>query len=175
MVRSEVGYAGGTTPNPTYHDLEDHAEVLQLEFDPNEIRFTQLVEMFWHAHDPTRDCGRSQYRAILLCENQEQLEVAEASAKQIANRAGRPIHTEILCAPFYAAEAYHQKWQLRRRAHLFEDVLRHYEDEPAMLRSMAATKLNAYVAGNGTREQIARDLDRLGLTEQRARELQRPR
>lgn len=119
-----VGYAGGYTPNPTYQEvctgLTGHNEVVQVVFLPEQIRYSQLLALFWEAHDPTQgmrqgnDVG-TQYRSGIYTYNSAQQEAALVSKEvyqQALNAAGRkPITTEILAAPpFYYAEDYHQQY-----------------------------------------------------------------
>lgn len=117
------GYAGGRTPHPTYKQVcsgaTGHAEVVQIEFDPGVIRFEQLLELFWQAHDPTTlnrqgaDEG-TQYRSIILYGDAAQKAAAEASRAAAAAQFKQPIVTEI--APltvFYPAEEYHQDYYRR--------------------------------------------------------------
>lgn len=165
MVRTEVGYAGGEKTGPTYHDLGEHAEVLQVEFDPSILSFEELLKMFWAGHDPIREGRRSQYRSILICEDTKQFFLASESRAAVESKLGRKVHTEVLSEkPFYPAEDYHQKWKLRRRTDLYEELAKSFDSEELLLRSFAATKLNAFVGGHlsqGT-ESIA---DRLCLSE----------
>jgi peptide-methionine (S)-S-oxide reductase len=115
-----VGYAGGSTEQPSYHDVcsgrTGHAEVAKVTFDPEVVSFDQLLEVFWAMHDPTQvdrqgpDVG-SQYRSLILAHSPEQLEAAEASKSKAQARFERPIATEIRdAAPFYPAEDYHQAY-----------------------------------------------------------------
>ncbi len=118
----QSGYAGGESKNPTYEEVcsgeTGHAEVIQLEFDPEIIPFEDLLEIFWIAHDPTTlnrqgaDIG-TQYRSIILPHNKSQKNVAELS-KVSWNKKGKysdPIITEIsLLKTFYPAENYHQNY-----------------------------------------------------------------
>ncbi len=165
MVRTEVGYAGGTSPSPTYHDLENHAEVLQVEFDPTQITFGELLEQFWVGHDPKRRTRSSQYRAILLCENESQLAIAKQSIAALEPRGNGTVETEVVLAqPFHPAEDYHQKWKLRQRHALFADLASSFESEEKLLRSFAATKLNAIVGRNMHRDDVSPLLDRLKLS-----------
>jgi len=114
------GYAGGTVPNPTYEAVctgeTGHAEVVQIEFDPKQISFEKLLEVFWAAHDPTTlnrqgaDHG-TQYRSAIYYENEAQKVAAEKSKQQAQAEFKDPIVTEI--APlkaFYKAERYHQNY-----------------------------------------------------------------
>lgn len=116
------GYAGGVSVNPTYKQIctgeTGHAEVIQIEFDPNETSYEQLLAVFWKVHDPTTfnrqgaDVG-SQYRSIILYHNQDQRQAAEES-RELQNSSGRfrdPIVTEIEpLTTFYPAEEYHQDY-----------------------------------------------------------------
>jgi peptide-methionine (S)-S-oxide reductase len=114
------GYAGGKTPNPTYHQVCEgntgHAEVIQIAFDPKEVSYERLVELFWEAHDPTTlnrqgaDSG-TQYRSIILYSSEQQKKIAEASKGKLAARSLKPIVTEIVpLTKFYPAEDYHQDY-----------------------------------------------------------------
>lgn len=114
------GYTGGHVENPTYEQVctgtTGHLEAIQIEYDPEKIDYTQLLELFWQQIDPTDDGGQfvdrgSQYCTAIFYHDQEQQQLAEASKEQLA-KSGRfdaPIVTEILPAePFYPAEEYHQ-------------------------------------------------------------------
>ncbi len=165
MIRTEVAYAGGSKVNPTYHDLGDHTEALRIEYDTNWLSLDELLDMFWKSHDP-RFAGRStQYRAALFCEDEEQAAAARASAEREGARSGYEIKTAIEVArPYYPAEAYHQKWSLRRNTDLFDDLRKNYVNEQALLRSTAAAKLNGYLGGHGSAHQLERDINRFGLS-----------
>ena len=119
---TSVGYAGGITPNPTYEETctgrTGHAEVVQVVFNPNEIRYGELLKAFWENHDPTQgmrqgnDVG-STYRSAIYYLNDAQRAEAEASRdtyQAALTKAGKgQITTEITAAgPFYFAEGYHQ-------------------------------------------------------------------
>jgi peptide-methionine (S)-S-oxide reductase len=124
-VRStQVGYAGGSTDNPTYRDVcsdrTGHAEVVQVEFDPDEVSYDELLEIFWKAHDPTQvnrqgpDFG-SQYRSAVFFHTPEQQAAAEQSKQAAQSRYRRRIATEITAAgPFWRAEEYHQQYLEKR-------------------------------------------------------------
>jgi peptide-methionine (S)-S-oxide reductase len=116
------GYAGGKTTNPTYYRVSEgetgHAEVIQVTFDSSVITYNQLLDVFWHLHDPTTlnqqgaDVG-TQYRSIILYTNEEQHKAAEKMKKELdsAGEFSGPIRTEIQpLDKFYTAEEYHQKY-----------------------------------------------------------------
>jgi peptide-methionine (S)-S-oxide reductase len=119
-----VGYAGGTTPNPTYEEvcsgMTGHTEVVLVVYDPQEVSYDKLLSVFWEAHDPTQgmrqgnDAG-TQYRSAIYASDAAQLAAAQASkdayAKRLAAAGYGPITTEIASAgPFYYAEDYHQQY-----------------------------------------------------------------
>jgi peptide-methionine (S)-S-oxide reductase len=124
VFTTAVGYAGGFTPNPTYEEVcsgrTGHSEVVLVVFDPAVTSYDELLRLFWENHDPTQgmrqgnDVG-TQYRSIVLAENEEQRAAAEASRDRYAaelKQAGYDeITTEIVdAAPFYYAEPYHQQY-----------------------------------------------------------------
>jgi peptide-methionine (S)-S-oxide reductase len=122
VLDAAVGYEGGKTENPTYRDVctdrTGHAEVVEVTFDPAQVPYDRLLEVFWENHDPTTpnrqgpDVG-TQYRSVIFFHTPEQEKAAIASkAKQEASgRFRRPIVTEIVPASsFYRAEEYHQRY-----------------------------------------------------------------
>lgn len=121
---TQVGYAGGETPNPTYREVcsggTGHTEVVRVVFDPQEISYEQLLKVFWEKHDPTQGMQQgndegTQYRSAVYATSEAQLQSAEASKvtyEALLKSAGHgPITTEIRMAPpFYYAEDYHQQY-----------------------------------------------------------------
>ena len=124
VYSTAVGYAGGSTPNPTYRETctgrTGHTEVVLVAFDPTKISFERLTGIFWEGHDPTQgmrqgnDVG-SQYRSALFATTDEQLDIAKITRdryQEELSRAGYgPITTEIgSLDAFYYAEDYHQQY-----------------------------------------------------------------
>jgi peptide-methionine (S)-S-oxide reductase len=119
-----VGYAGGSTPNPTYEEVcsgrTGHTEVVRVVFDPAKISYEALLRVFWESHDPTQGMRQgndrgTQYRSAIYATSPDQLAAAKASKEvygAVLARAGLPaITTEIREAPaFFYAEAYHQQY-----------------------------------------------------------------
>ncbi len=114
------GYAGGRTENPTYEQVSlgdtGHAEVIQIEFDPQKVSYEKILETFWEAHDPTTlnrqgaDHG-TQYRSIILYQSPEQKTAAEKSKAAAQKNFPGPIVTEIVpLKKFYKGEGYHQNY-----------------------------------------------------------------
>lgn len=120
------GYEGGSKPNPTYEDVcshtTGHAEVVEVDFDPEVASYNTLLDVFWNNHDPTTlnrqgpDVG-TQYRSVIFYHDEQQKELAERS-KELAALSGRfkrPIVTEIVPAStFWIAEDYHQQYLEKR-------------------------------------------------------------
>jgi peptide-methionine (S)-S-oxide reductase len=120
VISVTSGFAGGTTPNPTYEQVctetTGHAEVTQIEFDPAKISYAKLLDVFWQAHDPTTlnrqgaDVGTS-YRSIILYRSEEQKQTAEKSRTEAQKNFKNRIVTEIVpYTKFYKAEDYHQQY-----------------------------------------------------------------
>jgi peptide-methionine (S)-S-oxide reductase len=122
VVDVAVGYSGGTTANPSYQDVctdrTGHAEVVQVDFDPEVVSYDDLLDVFWKIHDPTTlnrqgpDHG-SQYRSVIFYHDASQKDAALASKEreQASGRHRRPIVTEVVpAAPFHRAEEYHQRY-----------------------------------------------------------------
>ncbi len=126
VTSTAVGYAGGTTENPTYEqvcsDATGHAEVVQVTYDPSIVSYEKLLDIFWANHNPTLvnrqgpDIG-SQYRSAIYTYSPQQQKTAEAS-RDALDKSGKwksPVVTEILPAkPFYKAEDYHQQYLHKR-------------------------------------------------------------
>lgn len=165
VIRTRAGYAGGEKLNPTYHDLGDHTESLQVDFDPGRISFDELLELFWRAHDPTHSSQWTQYKTVLFFGDPKQEQVAVVSRDRLESVLGRPVRTEMLpLTTFYQAEDYHQKYRLRHVRGLMDEFRAMYPAEADFIRSTAAARINGYLDGQGTLSQLERELDSLGLS-----------
>ncbi len=124
VISTSVGYAGGSTPNPTYEEVctgkTGHAEAIQVVFDPERISYEQLLKLFWENHDPTQGMRQgndrgTQYRSAIFVHTPEQRAAAEASKAafqaELTKAGYGQITTEITDAPtYYYAEDYHQQY-----------------------------------------------------------------
>jgi peptide-methionine (S)-S-oxide reductase len=133
VIEAIVGYSGGHTENPSYEQVctgqTGHAEVVEVEYDPAQVSYGQLLDVFWSSHNPTQlnrqgpDFG-TQYRSVIFHHDEEQKAEAAASKARLdsSGQFGRPIATQIDPAvPFYRAEEYHQRYfekQGRASCHL---------------------------------------------------------
>ncbi len=120
VYRAVSGYAGGHRENPNYEmvctGVSGHAEVVQIDFDPDIITYEELLEIFWEIHDPTSlnaqgaDRG-TQYRSVIFYYNEMQHNAARQSIIELQKNMTKPIVTEVSSAPeFYPAETYHQDY-----------------------------------------------------------------
>lgn len=116
----ESGYSGGQLPNPSYEQVcagnSGHAEVVRLTFDPAQVSYRELLEIFFTIHDPTTlnrqgsDCG-SQYRSVIYYHDAKQQETARHVIAEMANVWDAPLVTELApLGPYYPAEGYHQNY-----------------------------------------------------------------
>lgn len=122
VVKTTVGYTGGTTKDPTYQQVcagnSGHAEAVEILFDPTIISYEELLHIFFKNHDPTTpnrqgvDVG-SQYRSAIFYHTQKQSELAKSVINSLekTNSFSQPIITQIIAGShFYPAEEYHQKY-----------------------------------------------------------------
>ena len=124
VTRTRVGYSGGTLENPSYEDVcshtTGHAEVVEVTYDPEQVSYDELLEVFWHKHDPTQlnrqgwDIGDN-YRSAIFFHDDEQHEAALQSKAREQASSSKPIVTQIEPAQsFWEAEDYHQQYLEKR-------------------------------------------------------------
>ncbi len=126
VLETTVGYCGGDAHNPTYEDVctgdTAHAEAVEVRYDPAKVSYEQLLQVFWHSHNPTQvnrqgpDVG-TQYRTAIFYHDAQQAATARASKveEEKSGRHDKPIATEIVpAATFYRAEEYHQQYLEKR-------------------------------------------------------------
>lgn len=165
MIRTRVGYAGGTTGNPTYASLGDHAETVEIDFDPARISYERLLDLFWESHSPGSLPWRRQYMSAVFYHTDAQRRQAERTGEREARRIGRPVHTEILpAAGFTRAEDYHQKFYLRRHPELLKELAAAYPSPRGLVDSTAAARINGFLGSHGTYEELLAEIDGYGLS-----------
>src|SRR6202048_1935291 len=129
VFKTQVGYAGGTEPNPTYElvssERTKYRESIQIDYDPAKISYEQLLDIYWKQIDPTQSDGQftdigPSYRAAIFYGSDEEKKIAEMSKEKLgqSGKFKKPIVTEILPAmKFYPAEDYHQKYSQKNPEH----------------------------------------------------------
>jgi peptide-methionine (S)-S-oxide reductase len=162
--------------DPTYHDLGDHSESFQIDFDPTVISYDKILELFWSAHNPCRKAYSTQYKTALFYADDEQKLAAERTraglALKMGSRLSGPVQTGIFpLKHFYLAEDYHQKYSLRNDRELMREFDSMYPKLEDFVNSTAAARVNSYLSGSGSREMLMKEIDKLGLSEAGKRHL----
>jgi peptide-methionine (S)-S-oxide reductase len=145
VVRTRVGYAGGTTSEPTYHDIGDHSEAVQVDYDPAVTSFADLLDVAVANHDPTRQPDKRQYHSILFYDDDAERaaieeRLAALSVPEVATRV-EPLGS------FTVAEPYHQTFSLADKRYATAAFDEAGYDDADVRESPAAAKLNALLAG----------------------------
>lgn len=164
MLRTRVGYCGGTTESPTYRSIGDHAETIQIDFDPTRISYEKLLEYFWTTHNPCRSPWSRQYMSAVFYHDEAQKKAIDETRQKFVSTPDQ-VQTEI--APldkFWIAEDYHQKYRLRHDRLLDDEMHTVYPDEKDYVNSTAVMRLNAYLDGHGKTAQLDAEIDKLGLS-----------
>jgi hypothetical protein len=152
--------------------LGDHAETLQVDHDPTRISYGELLQVFWTSHSPFARPWSTQYRSAIFYADATQKRLAEDSKARLEEATGKTVRTAILPLEiFYLAEDYHQKYRLRGDARLWAELSAIYPDSRELVDSTAAARLNGFLDGCADQARVARDLDRLGLSEDAGRRL----
>jgi len=152
-----VGYAGGTTEDPTYRRIGDHTETLQIDFNPDEISYEELADVFWNSHDPREKPWSRQYMSIAFFHSEEQGRVLSEKNKVNIITEIRPF--EI----FFLAEDYHQKYYLQQNREIMQELRKLYPDFKDFVDSTLAARLNGYAAGYGALSLMEKELESFGL------------
>ena len=166
MIRTRVGYAGGEKINPTYHDLGNHSETIQIDYDPEKITYPQLLQIFWDNHNCKLKSFSRQYMSIIFFHNLKQQELATQSMQEQEKKLDTKLVTEILpLTQFYRAEDYHQKYKLQLREDISGELKKMYPNFQDFVDSTAVARINGFIGGHGTSEQLKKEISTYGLTE----------
>lgn len=168
VIRTRVGYAGGTTPDPVYRRMGDHTETVEIGYDPTSVTLEELLQLFWDRHNPLNINGYKgrQYQSLLLYRDGKQRETMEAAWRQRADASiGRGPEadggTEI--APyraFYPAEERHQKYYLKRYPNALAGLRELYPDEAELAGSTLAARLNGLAKGFTSLQRLLEEIER---------------
>jgi peptide-methionine (S)-S-oxide reductase len=151
--------------NPTYQRLGDHTETLQIDYDPTQISFEEILEVFWTSHNPTANQWSRQYMAIVFYHDKAQEDSARSSKALLEQELGRTVTTEIIpFTEFYLAEDYHQKYYLQNEQELAYEIRAFYPEFGSFVDSTAAARLNGIIGGYLDTDLLAEELDSYGLS-----------
>ena len=165
MIRTRVGYAGGRTNSPSYNNLGNHTETVQIDYNPEIITYSRLLNIFWDSHQPTRQSHSQQYKNVVFSHNKQQYMQAVASKMDLEQKINKTVKTGIVpLNSFTMAENYHQKYFLKNHT-LKKEIMRIYPLHNDFIDSTSAARLNGYIGGNGSREQLSREIESLGLSD----------
>jgi peptide-methionine (S)-S-oxide reductase len=145
--------------------IGDHTETVQIDYDPQHISYADLLTVFWNSHDPGQRAWSRQYMNAIFFHDERQRQTALASKKAQERADGHAVQTEVLpVRSFTLAEDYHQKYMLKRRTDLMRELSRLYPEHDDFVNSNAVARLNGYVGGYGSKAQLLREIDMLGLS-----------
>lgn len=165
MVRTRVGYAGGNVASPTYQRIGDHSETVEIDYDPSVISYDDLLSEFFSGHDAGARSFSTQYRSAIFYRTDAEWAAAERALGASEGKRGR-LHTAIEpLKRFWMAEDYHQKFRLRGHKGIFAELLTHFPDDRALVGSTSAARLNGWLDGCSSPEQLDRELPLTGLSE----------
>ncbi|MFW6321633.1 MAG: peptide-methionine (S)-S-oxide reductase MsrA [Halohasta sp.] len=147
VVRTRVGYAGGSKADPSYHDLGDHSEAVQVDYDPETITYADLLDLAFRSHDHARQPTKRQYQNVVFVSTPAQRDALQAYLDDRGlSFDGIETRIERLDA-FYPAEEYHQKHSLRAKRAVLNAFEAAGYDAVDVRESPAAAKLNGRAAG----------------------------
>ena len=147
VVRTRVGYAGGTKADPTYHALGDHSEAVQVDYDPVELSFADLLAIAFRNHEPRSQPKKRQYQNVVFYESEAEREaIADYVAASDWPEDAVETRIESLDA-FHLGEDYHQKFNLGNEPALERPFEEAGYDADDLRESPAAAKINAHAAG----------------------------
>lgn len=163
VVYTQVGYTGGTTKNPSYHNLGDHTETVQVVYDPSRISYEELLDVFWRNDNAYSRSWSRQYMSAIFYYGDTQKELVVNRYEEISQN--RTVHVEIMeVETFYPAEDYHQKYFLQQQPELMREF-QVYGNIKDFVQSTAATRVNGYIGGCGDIDGLQKEIDEYGLSE----------
>lgn len=164
VIRTRVGYSGGTSTNPTYHDLEQHSETIEITYDPARISYGELLDVFWENHNPVNPSPSRQYQSFIFTHDEEQLAAATASKSAREGLLKSALYTGISPAgAFYPAEDYHQKYYLGAIPGVKRELQELYPVFADYTASTAVARLNGYAGDFIQPGQLVAELSDLGF------------
>lgn len=161
VIRTRVGYAGGTTEAPTYRNLGDHTETIEIDFNPEVLSYQKILQHFWQNHYPNRDNYKGrQYISLLYYHSESQMEAIQAIKREMEQALGEAIETEIQpYVRFTMAEERHQKYYFKGYPKALAQLQDLYPSPEILVNSTFAARLNGFVKGYGKRAEIIAEIE----------------
>ncbi len=174
VIRTRVGFAGGTTESPEYRKMGDHTETLQVIFDPKKVSFEEIIRIFWGNHTSTNRVSykERQYMSLLFYHSEKQKSIIEKVKKELENKRNEQIETEI--EPFQGftrAENRHQKHYLKRFVKASSLLRKQFSSEKEFTDSTLIARLNGFVKEYCTLNDIKEELEKWDIREESRDEL----
>lgn len=157
---------GSQRPNPSYRAMHGATEAVQVEFDPAKTTLDALLDAFFRMHDPVRGSRSAQYKSALYPHGEAQERAVRAAVAREGERRGERLATAVepgKPSDFVVAEGYHNKFYLRQDKKLLAALA---VDEAALIDSHVAARVNGFVGGHGSREQLEDEIESYGLGEE---------
>ncbi len=166
VLRTRTGYAGGRSTDPSYKNLEWHTEVVEIDYDPAVISYEDLVALFFAFHDENLRPYDQRVKSLIFFRS----EAEETHARQAISRqrevTGKPVFTEAKeMDVFYLAEPEHQNRTVKREVSLYGELTEIFETDDRLQQSILVSKLNGFVYGYGSPEDLEDLLNQLGLSD----------
>lgn len=159
VIRTRVGYSGGNSQNPTYTNMMDHTEVVQIDYDEDIITYDELLAIFWKNNIYKMKSLKVQYKSLILYHDKEQRTKALKSKDEKEKNENTHIYTDIeYIDKFYLAENYHQKYYLQSLRTVSNDIKKSYKNFNDFVDSKIAARLNGYIKGYGDINMLRHDL-----------------
>lgn len=166
VLRTRVGYASGTTGTPSYDNLGDYVEVLEVDYNPEVISYGDLVELYFEYYDATARPISLRVKPIIYYRNESEMTIATKIKKQQEAASDKGLFVVIQALDtFYLAEPKHQLSYLKQEISLFEELRMIYETDEALLLSTLTSKLNGLIIGYGDEETLEKVLSQSSLSE----------
>jgi len=163
VYRTRVGYTSGKKLNPTYRDLGDHTEAIEIDYNEEVIGYEDLLNLFWKNVDFS-ESHRRQYRSAIFFRNEEEEKLATESKNRVEKTLGKNATAIEPFQKLYPAEDYHQKYYLQtHHTKLFKSLKIQQKD---LINSQIAAKLNGYVVGENTLDAFNAECENFGLSEE---------
>ena len=142
-------------------------ETIQIDYDPEKISYTNLLQVFFSSHNPTWPSPIRQYASAIMVHDKEQEHLAKEAMKDAGGIFGKKISTELVSyTGFTRAEDYHQKYYLRNTRAFMDQYKDRFPNEDTFTDSTAVARVNGYIGGNGSTDQLERENAELGINEE---------